>query len=314
MFQILSICSLLCSSDVIAAISMISYNDQPKLFSIVYGEGVFNDIVSIILFNTVESFKTDFNFTAQTPFKIMGQFFLLAVYSIGIGIIFAVFSSLLFKWFRFLCHSSVTETLVIFLIALMTYYTSEAMELSGMISLLTGGIAMAHYTWYNLSPQGKTISSVAVSIFGSAAEAMVFAYMGLCICTYATDATTEDKTPNCWSLSFIFWMTFIVIFGRIIGVWFTHYLLLPCMKKPDVTLRELCFITYGGMIRGAIAFGLVLKIPDEPETFRERSAIITTTLALVIFTTVGFGTFMKFSQVVFLPEEANNQSEGHNIN
>ena len=53
MFQILSICSLLCSSDVIAAISMISYNDQPKLFSIVYGEGVFNDIVSIILFNTV---------------------------------------------------------------------------------------------------------------------------------------------------------------------------------------------------------------------------------------------------------------------
>ena len=55
MFEILSICSLLCSSDVIAAISMINYNDQPKLFSIVYGEGVFNDIVSIILFNTVSS-------------------------------------------------------------------------------------------------------------------------------------------------------------------------------------------------------------------------------------------------------------------
>lgn len=49
-FEILSICSLLCSSDVIAAISMVSYSDQPKLFSIVYGEGVFNDIVSIILF------------------------------------------------------------------------------------------------------------------------------------------------------------------------------------------------------------------------------------------------------------------------
>lgn len=54
MFEIISICSLLCSSDVIAAISMISYNDQPKLFSIVYGEGVFNDIVSIILFRTVQ--------------------------------------------------------------------------------------------------------------------------------------------------------------------------------------------------------------------------------------------------------------------
>ena len=52
-FEVLSICALLCSSDVIAAIAMISYSDQPKLFSIVYGEGVFNDIVSIILFNTV---------------------------------------------------------------------------------------------------------------------------------------------------------------------------------------------------------------------------------------------------------------------
>lgn len=56
------------------------------------------------------------------------------------------------------------------------------------------------------------------------------------------------------------------------------------------------------MIRGAIAFGLVLKIPDEPETFKERGTIITTTLILVIFTTLVFGTFMKFSQRVFLPE------------
>lgn len=57
MFEILSICALLCSSDVIAAISMIDYNDQPKLFSIIYGEGVFNDIVSIILFGTVQGMK-----------------------------------------------------------------------------------------------------------------------------------------------------------------------------------------------------------------------------------------------------------------
>ena len=46
-------CSLLCSSDVVAAISLISYDEQPKLFSIVFGEGIINDAVSIILFNTV---------------------------------------------------------------------------------------------------------------------------------------------------------------------------------------------------------------------------------------------------------------------
>ena len=53
-YEILSICSLLCSSDVIAAISMVDFNKSPKLFSIIYGEGVFNDIVSIILFGVVQ--------------------------------------------------------------------------------------------------------------------------------------------------------------------------------------------------------------------------------------------------------------------
>ena len=57
-------CSLLCSSDVIAAISLIKPAEQPKLFSVVFGEGVSNDAVSIILFNTVlKTFKkkTDFS-------------------------------------------------------------------------------------------------------------------------------------------------------------------------------------------------------------------------------------------------------------
>jgi len=49
------ISSLLCSSDVIAAISIIKYEEQPKLFSLVFGEGIVNDAVAIILFNTVSN-------------------------------------------------------------------------------------------------------------------------------------------------------------------------------------------------------------------------------------------------------------------
>ena len=79
-----------------------------------------------------------------------------------------------------------------------------------------------------------------------------------------------------------------------------HGLVMMCSKTKDVTIKELLFITYGGMIRGAIAFGLVLKIPDlpddDPEHFKERGVIVTTTLACVIFTTVGFGSFMPVVQ------------------
>jgi len=49
-------CSLLCCTDVVAAISIIKYEEQPKLFSLVFGEGITNDAVCIILFNTVMEF------------------------------------------------------------------------------------------------------------------------------------------------------------------------------------------------------------------------------------------------------------------
>lgn len=45
--------AVLCSSDVVAALSIVDNNKQPKIFSCIFGEGILNDIVSIVLFNTV---------------------------------------------------------------------------------------------------------------------------------------------------------------------------------------------------------------------------------------------------------------------
>jgi NhaP-type Na+/H+ or K+/H+ antiporter len=164
---------------------MINYNEQPKLFSIIYGEGVFNDIVSIILFKTVSQFEPGFKFTYSEPFKIFKTSGLLALYSIGIGLLAGMMSSLMFKWFRFFTHSAITETSVIYILAMISYFVAEIFELSGLISLVTCGITMGHYTWYNLSPQGKSISSVSVSIFGAISESLVFTYIGLSLFTYA---------------------------------------------------------------------------------------------------------------------------------
>merc|ERR1711957_274197 len=50
--------------------------------------------------------------------------------------------------------------------------------------------------------------------------------------------------------------------------------------------RELFFITFAGLIRGAIAFGLVLRMQDD---IVNRSVIVTSSLTLVVFTTVFFG-------------------------
>ena len=51
-------------------------------------------------------------------------------------------------------------------------------------------------------------------------------------------------------------------------------------------MKELIFIGYAGMIRGAVAFGLVLRIDMHVEN---RPVIVTTALTLVVMTTVLMG-------------------------
>lgn len=99
--------------------------------------------------------------------------------------------------------------------------------------------------------------------------------------------------------------------GRFCAVFCTFYLFRLCFKKKTISARELCFIVYAGMIRGAIAFALVLKIPVEntPEcktpgecvSEETYNVLVSTTLLLVMITTVLFGTFMSRVQNFLVP-------------
>ena len=61
----------MCCSDTVAAVSIIKFDEQPMLFSIVFGEGIVNDAVSIILFNAVFSrTMTDAPLTWKAPIEI----------------------------------------------------------------------------------------------------------------------------------------------------------------------------------------------------------------------------------------------------
>ena len=52
----------ICASDSVAALTMIKSKEYPKLFSIVFGEGMVNDAVAIILFKVVgDIFDQDTN-------------------------------------------------------------------------------------------------------------------------------------------------------------------------------------------------------------------------------------------------------------
>ncbi len=119
----------------------------------VFGEGITNDAVCIILFNTVMEFAgPDSQFTASTPFKILGAFISLSFFSLLAGVVMGILSAVATKNFRFLTVKPVVECTLIFCFGYLSYAVAELFHYSGIIALLAASIIMAKYSWYNLSP------------------------------------------------------------------------------------------------------------------------------------------------------------------
>ena len=66
-------------------VKVLSQDDTPFLYSIVFGEGVVNDATSIVLYNAVQSL--DFSsISATTALKLLGTFLYLFITSTVLGI------------------------------------------------------------------------------------------------------------------------------------------------------------------------------------------------------------------------------------
>ena len=73
-------------------------------------------------------------------------------------------------------------------------------------------------------------------------------------------------------------------------------------------MKDLLFIAYAGMIRGAVAFGLVLRISHE---IPNRSVIVTSSLALVSVTTVFMGSTVSTMQRVLFGDLSKTGNHEH---
>lgn len=93
---------------------------------------------------------------------------------------------------------------------------------------------------------------------------------------------------------------FIVVGGRFTGTIGIIKLCELFGYKSGVRFKDLVFISYAGMIRGAVAFGLVLRIDEDVEN---RSVIVTTALGLVVATTIVLGSTVATVQKCLFGKE-----------
>ena len=138
-------------------------------------------------------------FQWYTPLMILGQFLMLGIVSLLVGLFFGFLTSYIFKHCNFLRVNAITETFLVFSFSIASYFVSDSIkiagiQMSGIISLLVCGIVQSHYTYYNLSPQGKTCSLLTTGFLGTAAEAGVYSYIGIAL---------YSLIPTWWSFAFI---------------------------------------------------------------------------------------------------------------
>jgi NhaP-type Na+/H+ or K+/H+ antiporter len=107
------------------------------------------------------------------------DFLRLVVLSVLIGLFFGVIATLITKNQRSISHSSILESALFISFAMISYFLAEFTDNSAIVSMLVTSMFLSHYTYYNLSPQGKVVISVTVQTLGYMAEATVFGYVGI---------------------------------------------------------------------------------------------------------------------------------------
>ena len=254
--------AVLWATDSVSVLSVVKEKMFPTLNSILFGEGIVNDAVSILIYEAVANMITtaiknndnDHNLpiTFIMIIKTWWNFIYISILSIAWGSIFGLISAFLSKYFTSFKECPPKEVSLILLLSYLSYLVSEVFGLSAIMSLFAWGVTMSHYTFHNISENSKKGSVMAINTLGHAAEAFLFIYLGIGI--YTTDQQTYNMKLT----------VFIIIgglFSRISSV------LIPIWAyakynnwKITIGWKELVIICFSGTIRGAIAFALSLKI------------------------------------------------------
>jgi len=301
--EILLFASVISATDTIAALTFIHEDSEPKLFAILFGEGVVNDAVCIVLYRILREFTLSGNdFTSGTPVMMFGKFLSLAFFSFVVGLLMGCICAYMLKYFltKNIKLNRTQEISIILFFAFISYTFSEELGLSPIVTLLFTGIFTSNYAFYNLSFQAREESSVVSRMLSNIAEAFVFTYLGL---------TLIASIQNYFCLSFLIIEFFVVILGRVFAIFGLSWLIGKLgVKNFKMKTSQKGIMSCAGSIRGAIAFGLAISI--ETNNKQHKEILVGTTLILVFFTTIVFGAIMPLMINVMKkldpPEDSNN--------
>ncbi|KAJ7146176.1 Sodium/hydrogen exchanger family-domain-containing protein [Mycena epipterygia] len=278
--------STLSATDPVTILAIFNqYKVDPKLYTVIFGESLLNDAVSIVMYETLTQFHGTEEIFISSIFKGIGIFLLSFSVSMALGVAFGLGMSLLLKHSSLNLYPSI-ESCLVALCAYTCYFFSNGMSMSGIVSLLFCGITLKHYAYHTMSRRTQRTTKYIFSTLAQLSENFIFIYLGMSL---FTSAPTTEKVTSYVKPLFITITTVAVIFTRYAAVFplseginFFHKHV-HGQRSEELPHSYQMMLFWAGL-RGAVGVALAAGF-----TGPNAQTLRTTVLVVVVLTVLLFG-------------------------
>ena len=150
----LAFSSAMCASDLTYVLPFFKRQKySPRILSILEGETIVSEVISILLFRTIVELQINV-MNGYLVLEGIHYFCSFLIYSISLGILPGILSSLVFKWMGSPSKGiDVLQVTLFFCVPILCYMLAEGCHVSSSIAVRICGFIMAYYTQQNLNAE-----------------------------------------------------------------------------------------------------------------------------------------------------------------
>ncbi|EMD34918.1 hypothetical protein CERSUDRAFT_54501, partial [Gelatoporia subvermispora B] len=284
LIECLAFGSTLSATDPVTILAIFNqYKVDPKLYTIIFGESLLNDAVSIVMYETLAQFHgTDIHILSI--FHGIGIFLLSFSVSMALGVAFGLAMSLLLKHSYLPQYPSI-ETCLVALFAYTSYFFSNGLGMSGIVSLLFCGVTLKHYAYHTMSRRTQRATKSIFSTLAKLSENFIFIYLGLSL---FTSAPTSEKVTSYFKPLFVIITAVAVVFTRYAAVFplseainFFHRHARG-QRQEELPHSYQMMLFWAGL-RGAVGVALAAGFKGENAQTLRTTVLVVVVLSVLVF-------------------------------
>jgi sodium/hydrogen exchanger-like protein 6/7 len=238
----------------VSALALVPSSQFPRLSALIVGEGVLNDALSIVLFdsllniNAMGPFSGDGDDTSLLPLlsALASSVVTEVLVAFVLGVACSLASARLLKLNPTFKEHPPHQVSLVLLFAYLSYSIAEAAGVSGILTLFISSILQSHYAWHSLSEEAQVATKTYSAALAEIAEAFAFAYVGLSL---------WDVITTNYHFQFSFFMIAALAVSRLLTI-----LVLCFVFRTGLPLNEQLGFTLGGMVRGCLCWAQILQV------------------------------------------------------